>query len=144
MTVGGVAGLEAAVREVPEWIVLRYGVLYGPGTWFAADGARADDARAGRLTANADVSSFVHADDAAAAAVAALAWPIGAVNVCDDEPAPGHAWVPAFCAAVGAGPPPAGGAERTPWARGASNRPARSELGWEPRFASWRSGFQEL
>jgi nucleoside-diphosphate-sugar epimerase len=27
--------------------------------------------------------------------------------------------------------------------RGASNRRARSELGWEPRFASWREGFRE-
>ena len=29
-TVHGVAALEAAVREAPEWVVLRYGVLYGP------------------------------------------------------------------------------------------------------------------
>lgn len=30
-TVQGVAALEAAVREAPEWVVLRYGLLYGPG-----------------------------------------------------------------------------------------------------------------
>ena len=37
-TVRGVTALELAVREVPQWIVLRYGVLYGAGTWYAADG----------------------------------------------------------------------------------------------------------
>jgi nucleoside-diphosphate-sugar epimerase len=71
-TVLGVAALESAVFDIPEWVVLRYGQLYGPGTWYAPDGARADDARAGRLRADGDVSSFVHVEDAAAAAVDAL------------------------------------------------------------------------
>jgi nucleoside-diphosphate-sugar epimerase len=139
-TVLGVAALEDAVREVPEWVVLRYGLLYGPDTWFAPDGARADDARAGRLVADAAVTSFVHVDDAASAAAAALAWPSGSVNVCDDEPAPGTAWVPVFCAAVGAPAPPVDTSARPPWARGASNARVRGALGWEPRYASWRSG----
>src|SRR6185312_2457245 len=34
-TVYGIRALEFAVRELPEWVVLRYGVLYGPDTWFA-------------------------------------------------------------------------------------------------------------
>ena len=83
------------MREAPEWVVLRYGLLYGAGTWYAPDGLRAEQARAGKLTADADISSFVHVDDAATAAVAALEWPSGAVNVCDDDPAPGWEWVPA-------------------------------------------------
>ena len=33
-TVEGVAALEQATLEMPEGIVLRYGLLYGPGTWF--------------------------------------------------------------------------------------------------------------
>jgi len=33
-TVDGVAALEDATLELPEGIVLRYGLLYGPGTWF--------------------------------------------------------------------------------------------------------------
>jgi nucleoside-diphosphate-sugar epimerase len=86
-TVHGVAALEAATRELPEWVVLRYGLLYGAGTWFAPGGARA-----GRVVADRDVASFVHADDAAEAAVQALEWPSGTVNVCDDEPAPGREW----------------------------------------------------
>ena len=141
ITIGGIAALEAAVRAAPEWVVLRYGALYGPGTWLAADGPRAAAARAGRLVAEADVTSFVHADDAAVAAADALEWPSGAVNVCDDEPASGHEWVPAYCRAAGAPPPPAGAAERALWARGAANRHAREDLGWAPRYPSWRGGF---
>ncbi len=140
-TIGGIEALESAVREAPEWVVLRYGLLYGAGTWYAPDGLRADQARAGKLTADADISSFVHVDDAATAAVAALEWPSGAVNVCDDDPAPGWEWVPAFCAAVGADPPPTAAGERAAWARGASNRHAREDLGWVPRYPTWRSGF---
>jgi nucleoside-diphosphate-sugar epimerase len=33
-TVEGVVALEDATLEMPEGIVLRYGLLYGPGTWF--------------------------------------------------------------------------------------------------------------
>ncbi|HLU57947.1 MAG TPA: NAD(P)-dependent oxidoreductase [Pseudonocardia sp.] len=140
-SVRGVAALEAAVREAPEWVVLRYGSFYGPGTWFAPDGARADAARAGELVADTAVTSFLHVEDAAAAAVAALGWPSGAVNVCDDEPATGQEWVPAFCAAVGAPPPPVSTAPRPGWARGADNRLAREQRGWAPRYRSWREGF---
>jgi nucleoside-diphosphate-sugar epimerase len=140
-TIAGISALEAAVREAPEWVILRYGALYGRGTFFARDGARGEAARAGRLTADADVTSFVHVEDAAVAAVEALEWPSGPVNVCDDEPAPGYDWVPDFCRAVGADPPPVRVAPRAGWARGASNRHARADLGWTPRYPSWRDGF---
>jgi nucleoside-diphosphate-sugar epimerase len=33
-TVDGVVALEQATLELPEGIVLRYGYLYGPGTWY--------------------------------------------------------------------------------------------------------------
>jgi nucleoside-diphosphate-sugar epimerase len=140
-SVGGIAALEGAVREAPEWVVLRYGMFYGQDTWFAPDGLRADDARARRLLANGDVTSFLHVDDAAAAAVAALEWPSGAVNICDDEPAAARDWVPVFCSSVGAPPPPASDAPRRAWARGADNRRAREQLRWTPAYPSWRPGF---
>ncbi len=73
----------------------------------------------------------------------ALCWPTGAVNVCDDEPAAGSIWVPAFCRAVGAPSPTAGG-DRQPWARGADNRHARDRLKWTPERPSWRTGFTDL
>jgi nucleoside-diphosphate-sugar epimerase len=143
-TVEGVAALESAVREAPEWVVLRYGLLYGPGTWYARDGLMAHLAQRGELVADGDISSFVHVDDAAAAAVEALEWPSGAVNVCDDEPASGHDWVPAFCRAVAVPSPPLSRTERNGWARGAGNHYAREHLNWSPRYPSWREGFTEL
>ncbi|MCE7011056.1 NAD(P)-dependent oxidoreductase [Kibdelosporangium philippinense] len=140
-TVSAVATLEAKVKKAPEWVVLRYGMLYGPDTWYTADGLMAQLAHRGELPATADVTSFLHIDDAATAAVAALEWPTGAVNVCDDEPATGYDWTPAFCKAVGAPSPSTSDAPRTPWARGADNRYARKELDWKPRWSSWRDGF---
>jgi nucleoside-diphosphate-sugar epimerase len=141
-TVEGVASLEAAVAELPEWVVLRYGTLYGPGTWYEPGALMARPAQDGKLPATADVSSFVHVDDAASAAVAALGWPSGAVNVCDDEPAAGYDWVPVFCEAVGAPEPERVAGERAGWARGADNGRAR-KLGWEAGL-SWRGGFTRV
>ncbi|MUN41217.1 NAD-dependent epimerase/dehydratase family protein [Actinomadura litoris] len=142
-TIEGVAALERAVSELPEWVVLRYGLLYGPGTWYTPGGLIADKAHAGTLATSDDVSSFVHIGDAATAAVQALAWPSGAtVNVVDDEPAAARDWVPVFCEAVAAPPPPDGpSAPRAPWARGADNHYARKHLGWVPAHPSWRLGF---
>jgi nucleoside-diphosphate-sugar epimerase len=144
-TVQGVAALEAAVREAPEWVVLRYGVLYGPGTWYSRGGLMALRASRGELAADGDVSSFVHVDDAAGAAVEALAWPSGFVNVCDDAPAAGRDWVPVFCRAVGvAEPVAAAGGGRHGWARGADNGYVRKQLNWAPAYPSWREGFAAL
>jgi hypothetical protein len=61
------------------------------------------------------------------------------VNIVDDEPAAGTQWLPHFAAAIGAPSPTRenGGGER-----GASNRKARQELGWEPLHPTWREGFR--
>lgn len=141
LSVQGITELERQAARSPEWVALRYGTFYGPDTWYAPPGAFAELARGGELTATADVTSFVHVDDAAEAAVAALHWPTGVVNVCDDEPAAGLEWVPVFCAAVGAAPPPIDDAPRAGFARGADNTLARQSLGWSPSWASWRDGF---
>jgi nucleoside-diphosphate-sugar epimerase len=134
----GVSALEEAVATMPRGVVLRYGMLYGPGTWYARDGAMADRARAGELRATPTWSAFLHADDAASAALAALDWPAGAVNVVDDEPATEREWLPVFCASVGAPAPPTGNG---PPGRPVSNAKAR-DLGWRPSFPSWREGFR--
>lgn len=105
-TVSSIAALENAARRLPEWVVLRYGTFHGPDTWHSGDGMMAELATTGRLPAGPGVTSFVHVDDAAAAAVSAVTWPSGIVNVCDDDPATGHEWVPIFCAAVGHLHPP--------------------------------------
>jgi nucleoside-diphosphate-sugar epimerase len=139
-------------------IVLRYGWLYGPGTSFTHDGAWAANLRRRMMPlvgAAGGVFSFVHVDDAASATVAALAHDGPATyNVVDDEPAPMREWVPEYARAVGAPRPwhaPTWlgrlaasrlAVEMTSELCGASNARIKHELGWQPRYASWREGFQ--
>ncbi len=138
-----------------EGVVLRYGQLYGPGTYFAHDGYFAHLARKRQVPivgGGTGMFSFLHVDDAASAAVCAMPRGRGVYNVVDDEPAPGREWIPVFAQAVGAPRP-----LRVPrwmatlmagrWAaatltqgRGASNARAKSDLGWQPRYPSWRDG----
>jgi nucleoside-diphosphate-sugar epimerase len=98
--------------------------------------------------------SFVHIDDAASATVAAVERGApGVSHVVDDDPAPVSEWLPALAAAIGARPPrhvPAwvarplvgeAGVVMMTEIRGASNAKAKRELGWRPRWPSWREGF---
>ena len=138
-------------------IVLRYGGFYGPGTGIAPGAPQVELVRRRRFPLVGDgagVWSFVHVEDAAAATLLALErGRSGIYNVVDDDPAPVAEWLPALAAAAGAKPP-----RRVPaWlgrlaageaavvmlneTRGASNAKAKRELGWEPRYASWRDGF---
>ncbi|TDD80989.1 NAD-dependent epimerase/dehydratase family protein [Actinomadura rubrisoli] len=138
----GIAALEEAVGEMPHGVVLRYGALYGPGTWYAPDGAIAKRVRAGSLALTPAWTSFVHADDAASAALAALDWPSGAVNVVDDEPATTADWLPVYSAALGA-PMPGTARHAAATGRPVSNRKAQG-LGWKPQVPSWRTGFAQM
>lgn len=140
-TISAVRELEAAVHQVGTGVVLRFGQLYGPGTWYAAAGRFGDDARAGRLPATGTVVSFVHVDDAASAIVAALDWPAGVWNVVDDEPVAGTEWAPAFAAAVGAPAPRV--QDAADQGRPVSNRRLR-EQGFTLGHPTWRSGFAAL
>ena len=116
--------------------MLRYGTLYGLGTWYAPDGSIAQQVRQGQLTADEGITSFLHVEDAARAALLALDWPPGIVNIVDDEPAPGTAWLPVYAAALGApAPPVTAGQPRA--ARGATNRKVRQLLHWQPVYPSW-------
>jgi nucleoside-diphosphate-sugar epimerase len=157
-TVGAVADLEEAVTATPgfEGVVLRYGFFYGPGTQFASDGYMTEQVRKRRvpIVGNGNGTfSFIHVDDAASATVAALeGGRPGIYNVADDEPAPVREWLPFFASTIGAKRP-----FRVPKVlgrlggryavygmtqlRGASNAKAKSELGWTPRFSTWREGF---
>ena len=152
--------LERAVthaREL-EGIVLRYGTFYGPGTTVSEGGEHVEQIRRRRFPLVGDgdgVWSFVHIDDAASATVAAIERGApGVYNVVDDEPARVAEWLPALADAIGAKPPrhapvwlarlvagDAGVAFMTS-IRGASNVKAKRELGWQPRYPSWRSGFR--
>lgn len=140
-SIRGTLAEEKTTAEVEEPVILRYGTLYGPGTWFAQDGAIADQMRRREFVATGDIMSFLHIEDAAHAAVLALTWPNGPVNIVDDEPAPATQWAPVFASVVGAPAPPqeaAGSAQR-----GVSNEKARRDYGWRPIYASWREGFRQ-
>ena len=158
-SIGTVLDVERAVvgAEGLEGVVLRYGFFYGPGTYYAADGDVGGQVRARRypvVGAGTGVTSFVHTEDAAAATLAALdRGAPGIYNIVDDEPAPIREWLPVYARALGAKPPrrvprfvarlAAGqfAAMMSTELRGASNAKARRELGWEPRYPSWREGF---
>jgi nucleoside-diphosphate-sugar epimerase len=140
-----IAHLERAVLAAPaEGVVLRYGLLYGPGSSEAFDGL----VRRRMLPLIGDgqgIASFVHVEDAASAAVAAIdQGRPGIYDIVDDEPAPAAEWLPYLAAAPGAKPP-----LRVPaWLgrlaagesvvsmmieiRGSSNARAKRELGWAP------------
>jgi len=152
----------AAIRHVettvplaaPEGIVLRYGGFYGPG----ASDELVDRVRKRQVPViggGTGIWSFIEITDAAAATLAAVdRGAPGVYNVVDSDPAPVAEWLPYLAKVAGAKPP-----LRVPgWlgrllagefvvalmtsVRGSSNEKARKELGWEPRYASWREGFR--
>jgi nucleoside-diphosphate-sugar epimerase len=133
-------------------IALRYGGFYGAANDGMLEAVRK---RMFPIVGDGDgVMSFIHLDDAAAATVVALEHDgAGIFNVVDDDPAPVREWLPVLARLLGAKPP-----RHVPrWLarlvageaavmigtefRGASNAKAKRELGWEPRYASWRDGF---
>jgi nucleoside-diphosphate-sugar epimerase len=139
-------------------VALRYGGFYGPGTGITRDGEQIELLRRRQFPLVGDggaVWSFCQIEDAATATLLALerARPGTVYNVCDDDPAPVREWLPALARAAGAPMP-----RRLPvWlarmvggealvsmltdARGASNLRAKAELGWVPRWPTWREGF---
>jgi 2-alkyl-3-oxoalkanoate reductase len=145
------AYLDRTVTEAGG-IALRYGLFYG-----AANDGLIEPVRKRQYPIIGDgggITSWIHLEDAAAATVLALEQDGPAIyNIVDDEPAPVREWLPVFAQALGAKPP-----RRFPtWlarlfagetavvmgtdARGASNAKAKRELGWTPRYPSWRQGF---
>jgi nucleoside-diphosphate-sugar epimerase len=135
ITVQGVLDSERAAARIADHVVLRYGALYGPGTWYSRDGLYSRRLREAAFTPSAGTVSFIHVADAASAAAAALRWPSGVVNVVDDAPARGLDWTRELCAAVGA--PAADLAPAAGWERGAAGALLRSR-GHPLRYPTWR------
>ena len=153
--VQSLAALKHVEQVVPAHggIVLRYGGFYGPG---ASDAllTLVRKRRVPVIGSGAGIWSFINVTDAAAATVAAVTeGEPGIYNVVDDDPAPASAWLPYLAECLHAKPPrhvPAwlgkivGGeviAIQMTTARGASNEKAKRELGWLPKYSSWRDGF---
>jgi 2-alkyl-3-oxoalkanoate reductase len=142
-----------------DGVVLRYGMFYGPGTWYAKDGdigRQVSKRRYPMIGHGEGTYSFIHVDDAASATVAALerARP-GVYNVVDDDPASAAEWMLVYAEALGAKRPPRvpafvarliTGDAIVKWSlglRGASNEKIKRQLGWHPQYESWRQGFFE-
>jgi nucleoside-diphosphate-sugar epimerase len=161
---GAVEALADLERQVTgaegiEGVILRYGWLYGPGTYFDCEGSQTEEALKRRVPIvgkGTGTFSFVQVEDAATATVAAVERGApGVYNVADDEPAPMRDWVPVFAEAVGAKPPRrvpvwlarliagSAAANSAIQLRGASNAKAKRELGWQPSYSSWRQGFRD-
>lgn len=141
-TIAAVTSLESAVLEIPEHVVLRFGQLYGPDTWYSRNGRFGQDARASRLDADETVVSFIHTSDAVRALLLALDWENGIWNIVDDEPASGYEWAPHFAAAVGA-PQPNVRPSSAKIGRPVSNARAKNS-GLVLDYPTWREGFREL
>jgi nucleoside-diphosphate-sugar epimerase len=141
--IAAVRAMEAAVVESDlDWLILRGGLFYGPGTGFDDDWfARA---RAGKLRLPADGSdyvSLVHIADMATATVAAIRhWPSRQpLIVADDCPAPWRDVLTYVCAVAGSSPPQAGGRSLMPSFR-VKNARARELLSWAPVYRDYREG----
>ena len=153
-----ISHLETAVSQASgiQGIVLRYGSFYGPdssGVWII------EQIRKHGLPVVGDggaVWSFLHMDDMASATLAAAEGSqTGIFNIVDDDPAPASVWIPELAKLVHAKPPahvPAwiarlaigeAGIIMMTEARGSSNQKAKSQLGWSPRWKSWRDGFRD-
>ena len=134
---------------------LRYGWFYGPG----ATDDQVELIRKRKFPivgGGTGYWSWVHLDDAASATVLAVEQKArGVFNIVDDEPAPVSEWLPYLAECAGARRPmriPAWlgrllAGEQTvrmmTEGHGSSNAKARRELGWQPRYPSWRQGFKE-
>jgi len=155
-TLAAIRFLETAVLDAPlEGIVLRYGNFYGPG----ASESLVELVRKRKMPVVGDgggIWSWTHVDDAATATVAALErGRPGVYNVVDDDPASVAEWLPYLAEVVGAKKPmgvpvwlgrlAAGevGVSMMTQIRGSSNAKAKRELGWQPRWGSWRDGFRD-
>jgi len=135
--------MEDAIRASDlDWIILRGGLFYGPGTGFDDDWfARA---REGRLRLPGDGSDFVsllHVSDMAVATVAAVQrWPSRqTLIIADDEPAQWRDVFGFIAQSIGAPTPEPGGRAAFPSFRVRNTR-AKAALNWAPFYTNYRAG----
>lgn len=133
--------------------VFRLPGIYGPGR-SAFDRLRAGDAR--RVVKPGLVFSRAHVEDIASALAASIARPNPkrAYNICDDEPAPPQDVITHAATLIGVTPPPEiafAAADLPPASRRfyddskrVSNARAKAELGWRPRYPSYREGLAAI
>ncbi len=153
---GTLAALRSAEQQIfaagdVEGVSLRYGLFYGPG---AVDAMIPALRRRMLPVARGGVSPWIHVEDAASAAVAALEHGRGgrAYNICDDEAATWAEVMTELARAFGAPTPmimpgalvrlmaPYAGALMTRTSMRLSTARATEELGWKPTAGGYRAG----
>jgi nucleoside-diphosphate-sugar epimerase len=137
---------EAQTRESSlDWRILRGGSFYGPGTGQGAEWIEAARKPGYAMPGDgSDYVSLIHIADMAEATAAAVEADKGRTtwNVVDDEPVR-YRELTEYVARLAGGPPPeSGGPVRLASFR-VSNAKLKAELGWRPRFASYRSGLAD-
>jgi len=145
--------LLAAQGAPARRFVLRLGGIYGPGRHHLLDQVRAGVAEISG--GGAHHLNLVHCDDIGAAVFAAFAAPAsvagGIFNVVDDAPAPKSEVVGWLAERLGrpaprltGGPASARRGFASPPDRVISNARLKTQLGWRPRYPSFREGYAAL
>lgn len=135
--------MEAAIASSPlDWLILRGGLFYGPGTGF--DDGWVSRALAGKLRTPGDGDEYVslaHIADMARATVAAIrAWNSRKTFiVCDDAPVLWRDLFHHVAMMTGAPEPQTGGAPGFPSFR-LRNARAKEALNWAPLYRDFRMG----
>jgi nucleoside-diphosphate-sugar epimerase len=160
------ASLEGArrVRAERDWLdagrgmgltvqIFRLPALYGPGR-SPLDRLREGTARIVRKPGQ--VFNRVHVDDAVSGLFASMARPRpgAAYTLCDDEPAPADVVMEGAARRLGLPPPPeidlddpsVSDAMRRFYldSKRLSNARAKAELGWRPKYPTWREGLEAM
>ena len=159
---GAVAELERQVLEAEgiEGVVLRYGWLYGPGTYYergGSTGRRSDASGACRSSARAPAPSPSSTStmrprppsprSSAAPPASTTSSTTSRRRCASGSPSTPRRSAPSRRGASRSGSPassPARTSPPRPWACAApTNAKAKRELGWEPAHPSWRQGFRD-
>ncbi|MBN4910546.1 NAD(P)-dependent oxidoreductase [Staphylococcus sp. EG-SA-13] len=142
ITVDGVEGLEKESARLNKHVILRYGLLYGPGTWYGKDGMIYNQFINGEVTMTDGVQSFIHIDDAVETAIQALNFDSGIYNVADDEPVKGDDWAKWYANELNVTPTlniePA-----APFERGVTNKKFKDQ-GGKLIYATWKDGMHPI
>jgi nucleoside-diphosphate-sugar epimerase len=131
--------------------VFRLPGIYGPGR---SPLDRVRDGRAHRIDLPGQVFSRAHVADIARGVIAAFDAPPGAYNLADDLPASGNAVTEEACRLLGIEPPPLQTLDEAGLSRQArafysenrrvANGKAKRQLGWRPRYPTYREGLRSL
>lgn len=141
--------LARSERACDRWFVLRLAGIYGPGRHHLLD-----QARAGVMAGRGDHRlNLAHRDDIVAAVFACFQAAPGirneVFNVADDGAAAKSELVGWLAGRIGAPAPqftgePAAGRRAVTPDRVIANGKAKSLLGWQPRFPTYREGYTEI